>query len=186
MSVSGSVLWLPLERPVILLSEPFARLREDSDPPMAKQLNYKKPRKINVVSVSIVLILLLIGYVTYKFLPLFLTRQEAYRVLDEYSSKFTGTSGRYMAVQAEMNQLKSKMNGELRRVGINDPNMETWIDTEPDGNEVRFGVIYSQFIDVPFGIIETQEEVNEIEITCTRLKQGMAWTCLASTEDSGQ
>lgn len=153
---------------------------------MAKQLNYKRPRKINVVSVSIVLVLSLIAYLVYKYMPLFLERQEAFRILDEFSSKFAGSSGRYMHVQEQMNRLKGEMSGDLRRVGIDDPNMEVWIDKEADENEVRFGVLFSQFVDWPFGIIPTQEKVTELEITCRRLEQGRPWTCIASTQDSGQ
>jgi hypothetical protein len=152
---------------------------------MAKPLKYKKPRKINAVSIGLVFALLVIVYLTYQYLPLFLLRQEAYRVLDEISSEYTATAGRFMAEDAELDKLTAKLSRELRRVGVRDPDMEHWI--EPNGeNEVAIGVIYSDYIEWPMDLIPKQERVAEIELMCNRIQRGSAWTCAATTADAGQ
>ena len=153
---------------------------------MSRPVHYKKPRKINTVSVSMTLISLLIGYLIYQYLPLYFLRQESYRVLDETSSSFSGTSTRYLHNQDQMLRLRSKLATNLHQLGIKDPNMEVWIEPTPDELEIRFGVLYSVFIEWPYDLIQRQEEVNEIEITCNRLSRQNSWTCFGSTQDSGQ
>ena len=53
---------------------------------MVKPVKYKKPRRINAVSVTLVAILVVLGVVAWEYLPLYITRQEAYRVLESYGS----------------------------------------------------------------------------------------------------
>ena len=129
---------------------------------MAQAVRYKKPRKINAVSVSIALALALVGWLTYQYLPPFLMKQEAYRVLDETASKFSGSKSRYLEVESEFVQLRMEMQNNLRLVGIKDPRMESWIEVDDEHN-VRFGVLYSYYIEWPWNVIAKQEKVVELE-----------------------
>jgi hypothetical protein len=152
---------------------------------MAKPIKYKRPRKINVWSVSLAIALAVIVFLTYQYLPHFLTRQEIFRILDETSSKYTASSGRYFAVKEEVKRLQVEMANTMRRSGVTDPSAEFWI--EPDSeNSVRFGVLYSEFTEWPFELIPKQEKVVELEMECTRVTAGRSWTCGATTADAGQ
>ena len=126
---------------------------------MAQSVKYKKPRKINPVSVTIVLVISLIVYLVYQYLPLYLIKQESYRVLEEHGSLYAGRHSYYRADPTRMEALQSKMNRQLRAVGVKDPEMESWI--EIDGKEVEFGCVFSVYLHWPFGIIEDQEFVFE-------------------------
>jgi hypothetical protein len=128
---------------------------------MAQDLKYKKPRKINPVSVTIVAVLSLAGYMVWQYFPLFLLKQEAYRTLEETGSKYAGKHSFYRADPKRMEKLRRKMNSELRVVGVSDNEMESWIET--DGPEVRFGCIFSVKVKWPFEILEDQEFVYEQE-----------------------
>lgn len=124
-------------------------------------VNYKPPRRINVVSVTLVALLALGVYLAYQYLPLYLLRQEVFRILEETGSAFVGSKGQYLASDKKRENLRTKMESEVRRVGVTDPDLETWI--EVDEPEVRFGAMYSTWIDWPFDIIERTERVYEVE-----------------------
>jgi len=128
---------------------------------MATPIKYKKPRRINVVSVTIVLLLLLAGYAAWQWAPLYFKRQEAYRVLQETGSKLAGRAGFYEQDGKAREELRRTMQRDLVNVGIDDPRIETWI--EVDGKEVRLGVVYAAFIEWPLDVIEPQETVYEVE-----------------------
>ena len=128
---------------------------------MGQPVKYRKPRRINVVSVSIVAVLLVIGVVVYEYLPLYITKLEAFRVLEEHGSTFRGRARHYSSDTLAREELESKMSSALRQIGVNDPEMACGI--EVDGKEVTLWVEYSKFIDWPFDIIERQEEVYEVE-----------------------
>lgn len=131
---------------------------------MAKEVKYKKPRKINVVSVSLVLILSLLGFLAYQYIPASLRKGEAYRVLDETASKFAARHDFFEAERDRLAGLKSEMNSHLRLVGIVDPQMETWIEVD-SAHQARFGVLYSEWTTWPFDMIEKQERIYELEYT---------------------
>jgi hypothetical protein len=128
---------------------------------MPQAVKYKRPRKINSVSVTLVLILALAGYMTYQFLPLYLLKQEAYRILEETGSQYAGKHSFYRADPKRMEKLQRKMNSDLRTIGVTDSELESWI--EPDGPEVRFGCIFSVHVRWPFDVIEEHEFVFEQE-----------------------
>ena len=132
---------------------------------MAQAVKYKKPRRINVVSVSLVLALGLAVYLGLQYFPLFLQKQEAYRVLEETSSAFSGRRNYYLEDTKAAEHLRRTMTADLRRVGINDPDLESWIEVE--GKEVHFGVVYSIWIEWPFNMISKQEFVYEVEHVVT-------------------
>jgi len=129
---------------------------------MPKSVKYKKPRLINPVSVTLALMLAFADLLTYKFLPVFLKKQEAYRVLDEHASLFGGSRNRYLAVPEEVDNLERQMRAELQRVGVDDPEFETWIEIDSE-HEVRFGVAYIEVIHWPFDIVEPKVENVQIE-----------------------
>lgn len=128
---------------------------------MATPIKYKKPRRINVVSVTLVVVLSLLAYAGYQWFPLYMTRNEAYRVLQETSSKLAGRAGYYEQDAGAREELRKAMQRELTRVGVEDPKLETWIEIE--GKEVRLGVVYSTWIEWPFDVIKAQESVYEVE-----------------------
>lgn len=128
---------------------------------MAQAVKYKKPRRVNAVSVTLALAAALLVYLGYQYLPLFLQKQEAFRVLEETGSAFSGRRSYYSQDARALQGLRRGMEGDLRRVGINDPELETWI--EPDDDEMAFGAIYSIFIEWPFEALPKQEYVYEVE-----------------------
>ena len=129
---------------------------------MSEIVKYKRPRKINVVSVSLTLILIFLGYMASQYVPIWILRSEANRVLDEHTSKFSGAKNRYLQVEKDRKRLKAEMSTELRRVGINDPDMEVWLEVESQ-TEVLFGVLYSEYVNYPFELMPRKEIVEEIE-----------------------
>jgi hypothetical protein len=140
---------------------------------MTAPVHYKKNR-INIVAIALVAGLALVGYLAYMFLPVKLRESEVLRVLDEISSEFTGKAPRMLAVPDEVKNLKRKMIDDLQGVGVEDPNAEYWIEIDSD-DEVRFGVLYSDWIALPFR--EPLERVHELEMVCARAGRGSSWTC---------
>ncbi len=127
---------------------------------MAQAVKYKKPRRINVVSVSLALAAALFVYLAYQYLPLFLQKQEAYRALEETGSSFHGRRSYYSQDPKATENLRRRMEADLRRVGINDPELETWIEYEE--HQAEFGAIYSIWIEWPWDILPKQEFVYEV------------------------
>lgn len=128
---------------------------------MDEPVKYKKPARINVVSVSLALglgVLVLLGW---QYIPLYLLKQEAYRVLEETGSVFSGRKGMYLEDPLAREELRGKMERDLRAVGIDDQDAETWIDVE--GKEVRLGIAYGKWIEWPFDVIARSEKVYEVE-----------------------
>ncbi|MCA9653013.1 MAG: hypothetical protein H6712_13410 [Myxococcales bacterium] len=130
---------------------------------MTTPVKYNKPRRINVVSVVLVALLAMAGYATYLYLPLYLTKHEAYRVLEETGSKVAGRAGFYADDGAARDELRLDMQRQIKGLGIDDPNIETWIELE--GKQVRLGVVYSTWVEWPFDVVERQESVYELEHT---------------------
>jgi hypothetical protein len=140
---------------------------------MASPVHYKKQR-LNIVMVVIVLGLAAAGYLAYVFLPNKLRESEVLRVLDETSSTFLGQAPRMLAVPDEVKKLQRKMVNDLKNVGVEDPNAEYWIEIDDD-NQVRFGVLYSDWVELPFR--DPLERIHELEQLCTRPGTGSGWTC---------
>jgi hypothetical protein len=128
---------------------------------MAEPIRYKQPRRINVVSIALVLALALGAYAAYQFLPLYFRKQEVYRVLEETGSAFSGRRGFYVDDGRAREQLRRKMENDIRNLGIDDPDLETWV--EIDGTEARFGAVYSHWVAWPYDIVAPQEHVYEVE-----------------------
>jgi len=133
---------------------------------MAKTIKYKRPRKFNVVTVVLITLAVLIAYLLSQYVPIYFRKQEAYRVLDETSSQFSGKKNRYLASNPHLLQLQGKMKNDLILVGITDPAMEHWIEVD-NKSTVRFGCIYSEIITWPYDIIAPQEQEIELEYTLT-------------------
>lgn len=134
-----------------------------------QKVKYKKPRKINPISVTVAAVLFLIGFLIYQYLPLALKSGEATRVLDEAASKYAGQPGRFREYPKEVQALKVKMRNNLQLVGVTDPDLEVWIE-EDSKFQVRFGCLYSEWVRWPFDIIEPQEKVYELEYTLSLRK----------------
>lgn len=140
---------------------------------MAKEFRYKKKR-FNIVAIALVLMLAAAGYAAYLFIPGMIRESEVVRVLDETSSEFMGQAPRMLEVRDEVRKLQRKMQNNLQTVGVDDPNAEYWIEIDDD-NTVRFGVLYSDWITLPFR--EPYEQIHELEMLCTRPGRGSGWTC---------
>lgn len=133
---------------------------------MAQAIRYKRPRKLNVVSLSLLAAFVSAVVVASEYLPMYLRKQEAYRVLDETSSTFAGQKHRYLKDPASLEQLTHKMAAELRRLGIDDPDMEHWIEPEND-HTIRFGVVYTEVLTWPFDLVGPHEKEIQAEYVLT-------------------
>lgn len=129
--------------------------------PMSTPVQYKKPRRINVVSVTLVLLLLLAGYAAWEWAPIYFERHEAHRVLQETGSKIAHRASFYAQDEEAREDLRKTMQRQLVEVGIDDPRIETWIELE--GKELRLGVVYSAWFEWPLDVIERHEIVQQVE-----------------------
>lgn len=141
---------------------------------MAESVEYKQPRKLNVVVIAILAALVILVYVAWLYLPAYFRKSEVMRVLDETSSSFTGKASRMLADRKLVDKMLSDMRSQIQELGVNDPQAEYWIDID-DEDTIRFGALYSDWIDLPF--TEPKEVVNELEMLCTRPGRGAGWTC---------
>lgn len=113
-------------------------------------VRYKKPRAINLVSVTLVLAVAALGYAGWEFARVLFLRQEAYRVLEETGSAFYGRRSLYRTEPLEVDALERKMMQRLREIGVSDPDAETWIEVEQDG--AHFGVVYTAMYHWPLDV----------------------------------
>ena len=133
---------------------------------MIQTVKYKKPRKINPISVTLVAILLVLGFLVYQYVPLMLKAGEATRVLDEAASKYSAQAGRNRAEKDEVKKHLRHMRRDLQLAGVVDPDLEVWIEADAV-HTVRFGCLYSEWIVWPYDIIERQEKIYELEYVLT-------------------
>ncbi|TPV92873.1 MAG: hypothetical protein B7733_23555 [Myxococcales bacterium FL481] len=129
---------------------------------MVKTVKYKRPRKINPVSVSLAVAAAIVAYLTYQYLPVQLRKSEARRVLDETSSTFAGSKKRYLASPDHIETLRREMHTELYRLGLTDPEMETWIEVDSE-QVIQFGVAYAELIEWPYDLIAPKLETVQVE-----------------------
>jgi hypothetical protein len=149
---------------------------------VAEVVRYKQPRKFfNLVVIGMLAGLALVVYLAWIYLPAYFRKSEITRVLDETSSEFTGISSRMMADRKLVDKMLSDMRNEILVLGVNDPQAEFWIEIDSE-DQVRFGVLYSDWINLP--LLEPKEIVNELEMFCTRAGRGTGWTCEARELDS--
>lgn len=135
---------------------------------MAKKIKYKRPRKINPVSVSWALAIFSLIYVFVKGFNIFMLRMETERVIKSYAVKFNSTRGRWLQNPKRLEILSGKFRNDLLNMGIENPKTtEHWIDiTDPD--EVLIGVYYIQHLSYPFGIIEDTTFEIQQEVRCKK------------------
>ena len=133
---------------------------------MSRRIKYKKPRKINPVSVTIVAILAFIVYVIAKTGPIFLTQMETQRVIKGVGVKFQGSRSRYMANKPSLNMLRDNLLKDTFGVGVEGrETTEHWIDVS-DKDGVLIGVHYEQRFEWPFEMRETTIIEVDQEILC--------------------
>lgn len=116
---------------------------------------------INPVSVTLVALLLAGGYAGYEFVRVEFTKQEAYRVLEETGSTFAGRHALYRTDEKQREQLRRKMELQLVAIGISDPELETWIDVEPDA--AKLGVVYTAKYHWPFDVLAPIDREFQVE-----------------------
>ncbi len=141
---------------------------------MGEAVSYKQPRKLNWVVFVILAALVAGGYMAWIYIPISLRKSEVMRVLDETSSEFTGKSSRMLAERKLVDKLLRDMSNDIQALGVSDPQAEYWIEID-DENQVRFGVLYSDWLELPWG--EPRERIVELQMFCSRPGRGTGWTC---------
>jgi len=141
---------------------------------MAEAVTYKQPRKFNVVVIAILVALVAGAYAAWIYVPVAMRKSEVMRVLDETSSEFTGQASRMLAEDKLVDKMLRDMRSDIQALGVSDPQAEYWIEVDDD-NQVRFGVLYSDWIEIPF--TEPREKIVELQMFCTRPGRGAGWTC---------
>ena len=149
---------------------------------VAESVKYKQPRKLNIVVIAIIAALVIGAYALWIYMPSYFRKSEVMRVLDETSSEFTGKASRMLAEKKLIDNMLARMRSQIQELGVNDPIAEYWIEVD-DENQVRFGVLYSDWLDIPFAD-EPKEVVNHLEMLCTRPGRGTGWTCEGREIDS--
>jgi hypothetical protein len=128
-------------------------------------VKYKRPRRINAVSVTLAALLALGAYLTYQYFPLYLQQHEVYRILEEHGSKVAHRKALFVQSQEVRDQLRREIEAEIRRIGVNDPQLETWVDVHD--HEARLGAIYSETITWVFDVISPYQRDYEVEHVIT-------------------
>ena len=116
-----------------------------------KPVDYRKPRVINPVSVTLVVLLLAGGYAGYELVRVEFQRQEVFRVLEETGSAYAGKHSLYAKDAKQREQLRSRMQSQVVTLGISDPELETWVDAAPGG--AQLGVVYTTSYHWPFDAV---------------------------------
>ncbi len=119
---------------------------------MAQPTKYKQPRVINVVSVTLVIVLLSAAWAGYEMIRIGFLRQEAFRMVEETGSTFAGRRQLYRKNAAERDALRLRMESQIRSVGVNDPDLESWIEVE--ANSVHLGAVFTVWYRWPFDLLE--------------------------------
>jgi len=141
---------------------------------VAEAVKYKQPRKLNWVVVVLLVALVAGAYALWIYVPVSMRKSEVMRVLDETSSEFTGQAARMLADDKQVDKMLRDMRSDIQALGVEDPQAEYWIEIDDD-NQIRFGVLYSDWIRLPF--VEPREKVVELQMFCTRPGRGAGWTC---------
>lgn len=128
---------------------------------MAQPVKYKKPRAVNVVSVIFVLCLLAAGWAGYEVVRVGFLKQEAFRMLEETGSSFAGRRQLYRRDARELENLRNRMESQIRSVGVDDPELESWIEIE--GPSARFGAVFTAWYHWPFDVFEPYGKDVQIE-----------------------
>lgn len=134
---------------------------------MAKPVKYNSPRRFNLVSIPLFAALGLFVYFAYQYVPLLFLKHEAFRILEENGSALIGHRALYKNNGAAREKLRRKMESELRAVGVDDPELESWVEIE--NGEARLGAIYSEWVHWPFELFPKREMVYEVEHRCSVL-----------------
>ena len=119
---------------------------------MSLPVAYQAPRLINPISVAFVLFLAAGIYAAYQMVMVSFLRQEAYRVLEETGSKFAGRRQAYRNDVNLRESLREKMEGDLRGIGVDDPDIETWVD--PGEHDAEIGVVFTAWYHWPFDVLQ--------------------------------
>lgn len=128
---------------------------------VAQPVTYRSPRLINPVSVTFVALLVAAVYAGYEFVRVSFLRQEAYRVLEETSSTFSGRRTHYLREARDREALRTVMDQQLVSIGVRDPERETWVEVEPA--RALFGVVYTEQYHWPFDVLPPIERETQVE-----------------------
>lgn len=132
-------------------------------------IKYKQAGVVNVVSVTFLLVLVAAGYTAYEYVRVLFQRQESYRVLEEFGSKLAARHRLYLRDTVEREVLRKQMQAELVRLGLDDPEMETWIEVDGDRDNPgapaggRLGVVYTARYHWPFEVLPPITRDEQVE-----------------------
>lgn len=124
-------------------------------------VKYKKPRRINSVSITLLLFAIAVVYLAYQWIPIVFLKYEANRILEEAGSKMTKQAKLFQTDRRALEQLRGKLRGDLYGVGVDDPQVDVWIEFE--NNEARIGTVYSVWVHWPFDILKPHEVEYQME-----------------------
>jgi hypothetical protein len=89
------------------------------------RVEYKKPSRLNAVSLALLLVVCGLGYVGYSFLPLWRLRSAVKSELAQQLPDFWRANLRPDAVRIpETARIKRELAEKLRKVGVKDPKLE--------------------------------------------------------------
>ena len=125
---------------------------------MAKQIKYRRVRKLNNVTIILGLLLLMMGLTAWEVGPELLLRTETKRILKAKRDLFERNRSRFYGKEDALTKMKFELSRELRSAGVRDPAMECWIE-EGNDYQVEFGVIYTQTFHWPFDLVAPTETV---------------------------
>ena len=73
-------------------------------------------------------------------------------MVEETGSTFAGRRQLYRKNAAERDALRLRMESQIRSVGVNDPDLESWIEVE--ANSVHLGAVFTVWYCWPFDLLE--------------------------------
>jgi hypothetical protein len=86
-------------------------------------------------------------------------------MLEETGSGFSGRRQLYRRDAREVENLRNRMESQIRSVGVDDPDMESWIEIE--GPTARFGAVFTVWYRWPFDVLQPYGSDVQIEHVVT-------------------
>lgn len=118
---------------------------------MALPTQYRRIRKLNEVTIPMILLAVALALIVGEMGPTWLIRVETNRVVKSYTEQFERRRGRYLEREDELETLTRNFSRDLRQAGVSDPDMEYWIEID-EQSQAHLGVIYVQTYRWPLNI----------------------------------
>jgi hypothetical protein len=121
-------------------------------------LNPQRPRRINPVSVGVVLLLVGLGYLGYKFVPVYWNARKVDDVLD--AARFKASEIDPYRGQDLADRLLEQVTDDIVELGV-DP---TYLEVYFEGDYTSLHADYTVFVHLPFGKTVTLEFARKVDI----------------------